>query len=582
MHLKLASRLHRNRCGIYGYRLVIPKNMRLLFPQSEYRYSLKTANMVEAKRRAYRCGAIVQSHFAKIRAAMKFEEALQQASQLLQSMDVVEFNDETAFLEGLLPIADDATQKQLLQQMIQMRKRTQELEAQKAAIMRKITEQLAELPDDQTDSFFLDLYAQATPIKAEEAELTQQFNAIAIKLQSIYYEQQHATELTEVTARLNADKEQLADFVASIITKSAGTMPSPASQQRDMLLSDVVKEYNLSQNAESKWTEKSAATVDAIFALWLRIVGDQAIGNYGFEQHRHYKTILQRLPPNINKSPAYRGKSIEQILALEGTPATPHTINKNLTRISAFFEWCIRYGYVTTNPARGMTIKNPKRANEERKAFSDDDLARIFGSAIYLRGDFRQPYQYWLPILALFTGCRLNELCQLHLSDFDVVDGIEVIKINEDGDGKRLKTKAGNRIIPIHATLKRIGLLDYVATLRKRREQRLFPELKLRRDGYGQTASKWFARYCTSIGIVESGKVFHSFRHNVVDFLKQVGVAKEKIAALVGHEDESVTFGRYGKDFSVPVMADVVGNLNFQITITPSPRINARKRAITD
>ena len=55
------------------------------------------------------------------------------------------------------------------------------------------------------------------------------------------------------------------------------------------------------------------------------------------------------------------------------------------------------------------------------------------------------------------------------------------------------------------------------------------------------------------------------FRHTASDSLKQVGVSREKIAALVGHEDDSETFGRYGKDFRVVVMVEVVNCLNFEI-----------------
>ena len=95
---------------------------------------------------------------------------------------------------------------------------------------------------------------------------------------------------------------------------------------------------------------------------------------------------------------------------------------------------------------------------------------------------------------------------------------------------------------------------------------RLFPELKARRDGYRQTVSKWFGRYRERCQICEEGKVFHSFRHTVIDQLKQAVVAKEKIAALEGHEDDSETFGRYGKNLQPAVMLEVVEALSAEIT----------------
>lgn len=57
--------------------------------------------------------------------------------------------------------------------------------------------------------------------------------------------------------------------------------------------------------------------------------------------------------------------------------------------------------------------------------------------------------------------------------------------------------------------------------------------------------------------------MFHSFRHTVVNTLKQSGNPREKIAALVGHEDETVTFGRYGKAFQTAALSEIVDAIPF-------------------
>lgn len=49
------------------------------------------------------------------------------------------------------------------------------------------------------------------------------------------------------------------------------------------LISHVVKDYCTNQKAEGKWNEKTEDTVNEIFALWLRIVGDLTVNKYGFE-----------------------------------------------------------------------------------------------------------------------------------------------------------------------------------------------------------------------------------------------------------------------------------------------------------
>ncbi len=274
-----------------------------------------------------------------------------------------------------------------------------------------------------------------------------------------------------------------------------------------------------------------------------------------------------QLPPNLNKNPQFRNKSIEEIVALKPSPAAHNTINKALTRVAALFKWAVSYGYSTFNPAGSMSIKKIKRASEERKAFSKDDLRLLFCSSDFIESKHKESYQYWTPLIALYTGARLNEIAQLHINDFQEIDSVSVISINDEiGEGKRLKTGAAKRLIPIHYELIRLGLLQYVSFLRTKGVPRLFPELKLLRDGYGQTVSKWFARYRKKCGINESGKVFHSFRHTVVDQLKQAGVATPKIAALVGHEEESITLGRYGKDFKPSVMLETVNSIDARVT----------------
>jgi integrase len=114
-------------------------------------------------------------------------------------------------------------------------------------------------------------------------------------------------------------------------------------------------------------------------------------------------------------------------------------------------------------------------------------------------------------LLGLYTGARLEELCQLHQEDVRDEEGIWVISINDQGE-KKLKTHASKRIIPVHPKLIELGLPDYVTSQQDKGETRLFPELTRGRDGYSTAASKWFSRYRQSIGLFNQSppKDFHS------------------------------------------------------------------------
>jgi integrase len=237
------------------------------------------------------------------------------------------------------------------------------------------------------------------------------------------------------------------------------------------------------------------------------------------------------------------------------------SVNKYLRRVSSLFHWGKRHGYIHENPFNGLGLKEHRMAYLQRERFRYDELKKLFDPEHHSPEKFKHSYCYWLPWLGLYTGARLEELCQLHLPDIRQEGGIWVIDINGK-DEKRMKTPAAERLVPIHSRLIELGLLERVSMLQSKGENRLFPELRQTRDGYGQAASKWFARHRTRFGI---NKQFHSLRHTFVDELRQKGSDHKKIAALVGHVDESETGGRYGKPFLPEVLQPVVEMLCFDI-----------------
>jgi integrase len=160
---------------------------------------------------------------------------------------------------------------------------------------------------------------------------------------------------------------------------------------------------------------------------------------------------------------------------------------------------------------------------------------------------------FWLPVLGLYTGCRIEELCQLHCDDLIQIEGIWCLDINDDGD-KRLKNSPSKRIVPLHPVL--VDVLNfpgYVEKLKEKGETRIFPELKKISHQYSHAASRWFnGRYKKQIGlIIKEGekKTYHSFRHTLSDHLKQKLVSGTIIDELPGHAVEGESMGRYGKPY---------------------------------
>jgi integrase len=253
--------------------------------------------------------------------------------------------------------------------------------------------------------------------------------------------------------------------------------------------------------------------------LLKEVLGDIPAAEINHATMRNYKQILMKLPPNLRKSPAYRDKSIQEVLASDASKRmNTTTINKQLDRASSLFKWAFRNGYMDRNPAEGLQLPAKKRDDEYRAVLSSDDLKKIFHSPEYVEDTHKYGYRFWLPVIALYTGMRLNEICQLRLDDiYKTDDEVYVFDVKEREEETKTKTSAGDRLVPLHDVLAQyLNLPGYIAKLKSEGQNRLFPELNKKRDGYGDTATRWFARYRAKCGITDGPdgkKDFHSLRH---------------------------------------------------------------------
>jgi len=100
------------------------------------------------------------------------------------------------------------------------------------------------------------------------------------------------------------------------------------------------------------------------------------------------------------------------------------------------------------NPADGLRLKDKRRSDEKQDVFSIDDLTKMFiDSPEYGEDKYRNAHSFWLPLLGLFTGARLEELCQLFLSDVVTRDGVWCIDINETDAPDLKSVKSSERRI---------------------------------------------------------------------------------------------------------------------------------------
>ncbi|MDF2182840.1 site-specific integrase [Neptuniibacter sp. CAU 1671] len=312
-----------------------------------------------------------------------------------------------------------------------------------------------------------------------------------------------------------------------------------------------------------KVSAKTIADKQSVCELMLRILGDKPIDQYSREDARKFKEVALQLPPRMGQLPK---RSIDSMINGAEDTISPTTFNNYVKNLTTVFTHAVREEYCQKNPLEGLKINLRGKVSEQRARYTNEELKKLFEGIKSAKQDDRKPYREWLPLLGLYTGARLNELCQLYLDDVAVINGIHCLHIRALKSDQKLKNTSSERIIPIHTKLFEAGFLEFVEKQRSLGAERLFPELSLhKRNGYGHIPSRWFAGVRDKLGLKggDEKKDFHSFRHTVADHLKQLGVTESLVGALLGHSTGGVTFGRYGKDYEPEKLVEVVERLRF-------------------
>ena len=134
------------------------------------------------------------------------------------------------------------------------------------------------------------------------------------------------------------------------------------------------------------------------------------------------------------------------------------------------------------------------------------------------------------------------------MDDLIEQQGIQCIRIDDSREGQNLKNSSSRRILPLQTDLIDLGLLQHAESVRTTGADRLFPELE--------------ARYKTKQGITDPRKTLHSFRHTLIDDLRDAGVQDSLVKRLVGHEDGAVTFSIYGSRSPLTTMIEALRKIS--------------------
>ena len=358
------------------------------------------------------------------------------------------------------------------------------------------------------------------------------------------------------------------------------------------------------------WSAASAKDIPPQVRQFVEIVRelehgrDIPVDELSREHIRSYFDTLKHLPCRLCGQRQFTGKGwlqladmgrsgqIERLLSVK-------TMEVRQTNVRSFVNWCeleyrgaVQAKYVNSGFPKVLSDKDIRRKGVKREAFTRDELHALFGDMEqYTKATEGVSSRFWTPLIALYSGMRLEEICQLHLSDIVKEDGVLCFSINEENGGsgyvKHVKSSAGIRKIPVHPYLwEKIGLGKFASfrweqtKKENHRSTLLFPDLQERVNTVnhatvklGSALTHWFTRYRRSVGVggqhgETSTKAFHSFRPTVIEYLhKEARVDLSMLQSVVGHEmiDMGVT-ENYAGDWPIrALLTDVIAKLNWNI-----------------
>ncbi|WP_244906253.1 site-specific integrase [Vibrio alginolyticus] len=172
-----------------------------------------------------------------------------------------------------------------------------------------------------------------------------------------------------------------------------------------------------------------------------------------------------------------------------------------------------------------------------KRAITKQELGKLL-KATQCYKKSKDEWKYYLPRIAALTGCRLNEIAQLRVSDVQLGDE-PTLSINDEHDDKKLKNSSSKRALPITNPL--LNLLNELVA-GKGKNEHLFTLPYSKQNGYSGKPSKYFSVLLKSLDI--RGVSFHSLRHYVITELFNAGVKEELIGSLMGHSVGKLTTGK--------------------------------------
>lgn len=334
-------------------------------------------------------------------------------------------------------------------------------------------------------------------------------------------------------------------------------VPSKASKEETLLSHLVTRFLDKADQTRPMYRKYSA-----VLPLFLEVVGDKPIDQLKQIDIENFCHFICRLPPRWTDQVRQRKISVVQ-LGQEDHEKTisPKTYEDTyVASLRPFLNEAVRVfgdqgfprhlttdGIAYTGTAKqGENKQRPLTEKEIKKLFEGEYLAKARQSEV-------TEHEFWFPMVGLYSGARVNEVCQLNPQcDIREEEGVWVFDFTDEGEAddrvtKSVKNSTSRRMVPIHQKLLDLGFLKYVDRIRKTGAKLLFPQWTPSVGRASAGAREEFGKLLVKLGLRDDtpGKKvtgYHVFRSTMEN--RALNLEVENIRVIVGHAGNKTTVER--------------------------------------
>jgi hypothetical protein len=134
------------------------------------------------------------------------------------------------------------------------------------------------------------------------------------------------------------------------------------------LLSAALRAWS-EEKSRTAWSAKARDDHAAWAGMFVDIVGDRPLDDYGKADARAFKEVLLKLPANWQKKPQTRELPVQKAAEKAGQiglePMSLANLNKGIRRVSAFWNWAeVHYDNAPKGLFKGLTVKTKVNARD--------------------------------------------------------------------------------------------------------------------------------------------------------------------------------------------------------------------------